>query len=166
MTRRNGTISGIAVALVAAFASAQALGHFSGSSPSAVAPSPFPFVLLAWTPITPYGVPVLVALFVALWCGPLFKGSGYVPARTVVLAWIVGLSSAAWFVSAAIRRLSSAGPLYTTVVVGASLLLAATTFILIRRARREPGISASALAHGSLFVWLVSYAFPWFGEVP
>jgi hypothetical protein len=164
--KTKGTLWTIGVAAVAAVASTQALGLFGGGSPSMFAPCPLPFVMLAWGPLTPYGVPVVVAISVILWCLPLLRGIGYVPVRTVVLAWLVGLTSVAWFVSAAVQRSNTDEPVYTSVVIGASVLLGSATMLSLRRARRKPGIPASAFAHGFLFVWFVSYAYPWFGEVP
>lgn len=131
-----------------------------------LAPCPLPFALVAFTPVTPYGVPLLVAAFALAWCIPLLKGNGHIPVRSIVFAWLVGLTSFGWFAWAAVQRLNSGGPLYTVVVVGASCILALGTALALRSARRSPGIRASALAHGILLIWFVSYAYPWFGEVP
>lgn len=156
----------LAVAGLAALASAQALGLFGGGAPSLVAPCPLPFVMIAWSPVTPYGVPLVVAIFALVWCAPLLRGRSHIPTRSLLLTWFVALTSLGWFVSAAIQRLNSDGPVYTAVVVGASLLLGASSAFAIRRARKTPSLRASAIAHACLLVWLVSYAYPWFGEVP
>ena len=163
---RHGWPWALAVAVLAATASAQSLGLFSGGAPSVFAPCPLPFVLIAWSPVTPYGVPVLVAIFALAWCAPLFRGRSHIPARTPLLAWLVGLTSFGWFASAAVQRLNSDGAVYTIVVVGASLVLGASSVLAIRCARKAPSLRASAIAHACLLVWFVSYAYPWFGEVP
>lgn len=162
----SGTHLAASVVVVTAVACAQALGLFGGGSPSIIAPCPLPFVLLAFGPVTPYGLPLLVAAVVCFWCAPLLRGDGRIPTRTVVLAWLVAVTSLGWFVSAAVQRLNSDGPLYTATMIAASAALGTVTMFTLRRAQREPGIRASALAHGCLFAWFVSYAYPWFGEVP
>jgi hypothetical protein len=156
----------VGVAAVTALASTQALGLFGGGSPSVFAPCPLPFVLIAFGPATPFGVPVIVATFVMLWCLPLFRGDGRVPTRTVILALLVGLSSAGWFASVAFQHLNVDGPLYAAIMLTASGVLAGATTFALRHARRQPGLRPSALAHACLFIWWVSYAYPWFGEVP
>jgi hypothetical protein len=86
----------VVVALVAAAASAQALGLFGGGSPSMLAPCPLPFVLIAFSPITPYGVPLILAAFALVWCIPLLRGDDQVPRRTIVFAWLLGVTSLGW----------------------------------------------------------------------
>jgi hypothetical protein len=154
------------VAVVGAAASAQAIGVFGGGSPSVLTPCPWPFVLMAFSPITPYGVPLIVAAFALAWCIPLLRGDGQVPRRTILFAWLVGLTSLGWFASAAVQGLNWDGPLYVAVTTGASCILALGTAVALRSARRTPSIRASALAHAILLTWFVSYAYPWFGEVP
>ena len=156
----------VGVAVVTALASAQALGLFGGGSPTVFAPCPLPFVFIAFSPVTPYGVPVLVAVFVAVWCWPLVRGNDQVPTRTIVLAWIVGITSIAWYVAVVIQDLQTASLAYSAIMAGASTSLAVATLLTLRQARRHPAIWRSALAHGILFVWLVTYSYPWFGEVP
>jgi hypothetical protein len=96
----------------------------------------------------------------------LLLGQPSVPRRTVLLTAVVGATSFVWFAAARLLRLNSDGPGYTAVTALASLLLFLATMAWIHRSRQRPSLAASALAHGTLFVWLVSYAWPWFGEVP
>jgi hypothetical protein len=146
---------------------AQALGFFGGGSPSMVSPAPLPFVVLAWwSPIGPVGVVALAGLLSLAWCTPLVKGQARIPLRTVVLATVVTVSSLFWFVAARLQHLNPGLTAYTVVTATASLLLCSLTALVVYRGRRHPSITASAIAHSTLFVWLFSYAFAWFGEVP
>jgi hypothetical protein len=145
---------------------AAAYQSFWGAGPRALRPAPLPLALLGWT-LGPFSVLVLAGLLPLAWCIPLLRGRSVVPIRTVVLAIVVGASSLCWFLWARSENLNlSHGTAYSVLTPMASLLLFTVTLILIWRARRRPSLAASAFAHLTLFVWLFSYAYAWFGEGP
>lgn len=169
MPARNrlvGVAWGLTVSLASMAASAQALGLFGGGSPSVASPAPFPLVLLAWSPAGFFGVAAVVGLMPFAWCASLILGRPKIPARTIVLMAVAAVLSLAWFVSTQVQDLNTGGAVYTATTAVLSGLLFGVAAVLVYHGRRQPSLARSGSAHLVLFVWLFSYAFPWFGEVP
>ena len=156
------TIAGALVALVAA----QSLGVFGGGSPTILSPVPLPFVIPASLEIPLPVVAITFGAFFWLWCFQLFSGTPSVPKRTAMLMIVMGALSIAGFATGWSYGIQYQGLAYTATCAVASIAMLAGCAFMFWRERKRASFSGSLLLHTLLFMWLASYAFPYFGETP
>jgi hypothetical protein len=166
MLRRYEGITWVfVIAATSAGVALQSLGYFRGGEPSITSPCPVPLFVLAAI-LGPYAMALVILAVPFAWCTPLLAGNPRIPTRTVWLTLAAGAGSFSWYVAASVRGLNTASPAYRATTAFASALFFSTALFLALRGRRHPSLACSGLAHLFLFVWLCSYAFTWFGEVP
>jgi hypothetical protein len=159
--------AGLLLALIAA----QSLGWWpiKTSDVTVFAPFSLPIAFLAFTGGDPPCLPLIVAVpsvVFWLWSPGLFRGKAVVPIRSVFLFAISVVISAEEFVGGWGYGLRYQGFKYTITTALLSTALAIFTGILILRLRRAPSFALNLLTHFVLFAWLITYAFPYLGELP
>lgn len=164
MSKRSITV--VIAAVVVALIGCQSLGLFGGARPTLMAPEGFPLIL----PIAmglPHWLVVLAwgGAFVA-WNPALLKGSAAVPPRTVALWLATAYLSAAHFLVSWRTGLVFAGPLFTFGSFLLNVIMFAACSKLLQRARAAPSFERALVVQLSLFAWVLTYAFPYFGEAP
>ena len=121
-------------------------------------------ILLRATPIWKF-VPLWVPLLFIFWCWPLTRSSKWLPKRSVVLAAGVTLLTLFCFTETAFALRYHGEGYVAFAVLGNTIgvALAAATALMYWRTPR-PG--RGYLFHLGLFLWLATYAIPYFGEYP
>ncbi len=76
------------------------------------------------------------------------------------------MASIVWFVEGWRYGLKYESLTYSISTALLSAVLAVFTGILILRLRRGPSFALNLLTHFVLFAWLITYAFPYLGELP
>jgi hypothetical protein len=154
---------GTAVVLLIA---CQSLGLFGGTTPTLISPAAFPLIL-------PVAMGLPHWLVVMLWCGlfvgwnpALLKGQPDVPTRTVALWLATACLSAGYFLVSWRTGLIFAGSTFTFGSFILNLALYGVCSRLLWLARTAPSFERSLALQVSLFVWVLTYAFPYFGEAP
>ena len=99
------------------------------------------------------------------WTRPLRRGFPVPWRRASILLAVVGLASAAWYVTGWRLGMQYQGETLLVVYVLVNVLWFSLTAILIRFSTSFRSWWANLLAYFSLFVWLVTIAFPWLGEM-
>jgi len=159
----------IAVAIATAvliLIACQSLGLFGGSTPTLISPEAFPLIL----PVAmgmPHWLVVLLwgGVFVA-WNPALLKGNVAVPARTIALWLATAYLSAAHFLVSWHTGLAFAGPRFTFGSFLLNIVMFGVCSKLLQRARAAPSFERALALQVSLFAWVLSYAFPYFGTAP
>jgi hypothetical protein len=159
----------IAVAIgsaVVALIACQSLGLFGGNTPTLISPAAFPLILPVAMGMPHWLVVLLwVGLFVA-WNPALLQGKADVPTRTVALWLATACLSAAHFLVSWRTGLMFAGAKFTFGSFILNLVLYGICSRLLWRARTAPSFERSVALQVSLFAWVLTYAFPYFGEAP
>jgi hypothetical protein len=138
------------------------IGH--GHAPTVIKPLPFPWVWLAWA--FGWAIPVLPSAMFWLWCGSLFYGKPTGRNRTRATAFLVGLLSILWFYAGWAYGLKYQSLLFDVVSAICSLLFAAAIAAILASSRRTVSFTWSLTANFLIFAWLLTYAFPYLGELP
>jgi hypothetical protein len=151
---------------VVALIACQSLGIFGGSTPSLISPESFPLVL-------PVAMGMPHWLVVLLWGGAfvgwnpaLLKGSAAVPSHSIALWLAIAYLSAAHFLASFRTGLVFAGPGFTFGSFLLNIMMFGVCSKLLQRARAAPSFGRALALQVSLFAWLLSYAFPYFGKAP
>lgn len=130
-----------------------------------LAPLPFPWILL--TAISKSAVPLGLAALFCIWCRPLFSGKPTGRKRTRVTVASIALLSALWFYDGGWDLgLKYQSFRYTLMTALGSLAFAALTATLVASSRRADSFAWSLIINFLIFAWLVTYAFPYLGELP
>jgi hypothetical protein len=172
----------LTAALVLAGLSAETMGLPKPSVPSLLTPLPFPwFWLMAlsvgtvrmlgypweWlTGISYLVVSVALAVLFCVWCRPLFSGRPTGRKRTLATVASIILLSALWFYGGWGLGLKYQDYRYTLMTALGSLAFAILTAILVASSRRADSFAWSLTVNFLIFAWLVTYAFPYLGELP
>lgn len=158
------TLAGLLLALLAA----QSLGLWVPGGASVITPLPFPLIWFAFA--SDGGHLLVIALLPSLafwlWSPGLFRGKATIPIRSIVLFVIGLMASIVWFVEGWRYGLKYESLTYSISTALLSAVLAVFTGILILRLRRGPSFALNLLTHFVLFAWLITYAFPYLGELP
>jgi hypothetical protein len=156
-------LTGLLLALVAA----QSFGMWEPGGPTIIAPLPFPWI---WLEFTEGAVLLIIALLPSLafwiWSPGLFRGKATIPVRSILLYAISVVASIVWFVGGWRYGLEYQGLAYNISTALLSAVLAVLTGVLILRSRKAPSFTLNLIVHFVLFAWLITYAFPYLGELP
>jgi hypothetical protein len=159
----------ITVFLVAAAVvviASQSLALFGGRAPSLISPASFPLIVPALLGVPPWLVTIFWGGVFLGWNPALLKSGAHVPARTVALWLATALLSGAYFVASWRAGLVFEGPVFTRVSFVLDLALFGLCSVLLWRARVAPSFRRSLSFQACLFVWLLTYAFPYLGQAP
>jgi hypothetical protein len=164
--RRSPRAATASAAAVVALAACVSIGAFGGGAPSVTAPTSILLVLpfLFGVPL-PLVIAIVVAAFAA-WSFPLFRGSPKIPLRTILLLLVAVACSAVWYVLGWGYGVKYEGLRYTVSCLSLNCAFALMSALLTWRARTAPSYGLSLSVHTLLFIWLVTYAFPYLGETP
>jgi len=135
-------------------------------SPSLAAPAPFPLILLGFTFVPPMLLPLIAGGVSILWSIQIAFGNPTIPVRTAVLAISIAVGSLGWFAAGWRYGLQYQGRSFVWFTALFSVLFMVLVGAAVSWGRRRPSLAASTLAHGLIFLWLFSYAFPYLGETP
>src|SRR5262249_46080676 len=129
-------------------------------------PEPFFLIVLLWA-----GVPKILVLSLGtvamwIWNPATFQGEIEIPKRSYILFGLLGLLSV-WLniVDWSPGKIYQ-GEIHTMIITIINLLLIAALIIIAVIARQKPAPTKNIAFHWLLFVWFVSYAFPFLGELP
>ncbi len=148
---------------ILAILSAWTTGLIGPATPRVATPLPFPWVFLAI--LGPAFLALPIGLFL-LWGWPLFHGKPTGRKRTRAAAAVIGLLSLVWFRGGWDYGLKYQDFHYTlTTAIGSFVFAAAIAAILASRERADR-FAWSLAANFLLFAWLLTYAFPYLGELP
>jgi hypothetical protein len=156
-------VAAFGAAYILALLSAWTTGMIGPAIPTLATPLPFPWFLLV----------ILGGAFLALptglfliWGWPLFYGRPTSRKRTRAAAAVIGLLSLVWFRGGWDYGLKYQDFHYTlTTAIGSFVFAAAIAAILASR-KRADRFTWSLTANFLLFAWLLTYAFPYLGELP
>ena len=157
-------LAGLLLALLAA----QSLGVWVPGGASIIAPLPLPLIWFAFRTDSAFllAIALLPSLAFWVWSPGLFRGKATVPFRSIIL-FVIGLAaSIIWFVEGWRYGLKYQGLTYNISTALLSAVLAVLTGVLILRSRKVPSFTLNLLTHFVLFAWLITYAFPYLGELP
>jgi hypothetical protein len=143
---------------------AQSMGLFGGGSPTLMLPSCFPFIVLTLMGTPRWLVPFIWGGLFVSWHPALLRGAPEVPARSTALWLAVALLSGAYFAVSLRAGLTFEGPLFVGMSFALDLVLFGVCSALLWRARKTPSFDWSLRLHASLFIWISTYAFPYFGS--
>jgi hypothetical protein len=157
-------LAGLLLALIAS----QSLGLWFPGGASIIAPLPLPLIWLAFASDGHFLliIALLPSLAFWLWSPGLFRGKATAPIRSVILLAIGGATSIVWFVGGWRYGLEYQGLAYNVSTALLSAVLAVLTGVLILRSRKAPSFTLNLIVHFVLFAWLITYAFPYLGELP
>jgi len=136
----------------------------SGYDPTVIKPLPFPWVWLAWA--FGWALPVLPSALFWLWCRPALRGKPTGRKRTRAAAALIALLSFLWFQSGWERGLKYESYQFTLMTAIFSLLFAVAVAAILASSRRADSFVWSLIANFLIFAWLVTYSFPYLGELP
>jgi hypothetical protein len=157
----------VLAALLTAGAATVSLGLLpTMGSPTILAPAPFLLAIPGFLGVPPLLLPPMAGFLCGLWCFRIARGNSTIPVRTLVLAVVIAAGSVWWFASGWRLGVQYEGRGFVQVTASASAGLVLLTACALFYGRKRPSIGATTLAHGLLFVWLFSYAFPYLGETP
>lgn len=143
---------------------AQMFGFFSARSPSITSTFPMTLVFPMF-----YGLGYMALLiwpiFFLVWSVQLFKGDVEIPKRSIALFGLVLLLSLVWFGMSLDYGIRYQGGAYVAIAFGLNLLIAATIGVFFVRGRNSPSFRCSLISHWLLVAWIVSFAFPYLGEL-
>ena len=133
--------------------------------PEPWAPGPIYLIILLWS-----GIPGLIVLSlgtIAMWSWnpAVFWGKLEVPKRSYILFGVLALLSAWQNIISWPDGKRYQGETHTIIVTIINLLLITTLIGLGIKAWHKPTLAKNMAFHWLLFAWLVSYAFPYLGEV-
>ncbi|MGO9243797.1 MAG: hypothetical protein ACLPT4_06305 [Verrucomicrobiia bacterium] len=158
----------ILAGLLLASLAAQSLGVWVPGGASIITPLPFPLIWLAFASDGAFllVIALLPSLAFWLWSPGLFRGKATIPIRSIILFAIGLVASIVWFVGGWRYGLKYESLTYNISTALFSAVLAVCTGVLILRTRKSPSFTLSLLTHFVLFAWLITYAFPYLGELP
>ncbi|MDR3634847.1 MAG: hypothetical protein P4L84_13670 [Isosphaeraceae bacterium] len=156
-TLSTGAMLGLLTLLEPAFA-----------TPSKLVPCSFPLIFILF--VTHVNIGILACLVAGAfwsWSWFLFRGQSRVPLRTVIAFAAAAILSLVHFVSFWRRGIEfSPGPILTVCYAILDGLCVAGLAFLLLRARQRPSFPRNLTLHALLFVWLITYAFPYLMEWP
>jgi hypothetical protein len=100
-----------------------------------------------------------------VWNPGAFNGKSDVPKRSIVLYGILAALSILHNVVGISYGLRYQGKVYTVIVTSVNFALILIIASLLIHSRRAPSFAKSLFFHWLLFAWLLSYAFPYLGEL-
>jgi len=100
-----------------------------------------------------------------VWNPGAFNGEPDVPKRSIVLYSILAALSILHNVVGISYGLKYQGKAYTIIVTSVNFALVLILASLLIHSRRAPSFAKSLFFHWLLFAWLLSYAFPYLGEL-
>lgn len=100
-----------------------------------------------------------------VWNPGAFNGEPDVPKRSIVLYSILAALSILHNVVGISYGLKYQGKAYTVIVTSVNFALILILASLLIHSRRAPSFAKSLFFHWLLFAWLLSYAFPYPGEL-
>ena len=165
-TTRTTALAAIALLLL----TFQSFGMLVGSSPSVFAPSCMPLVSVAeyYGPVAVLGLCLPTVLFV-LWALVITRtqrpGSIRLPALLLIVL-LVGLVSLTWYYLAWRGGVQYQGLEHVRLTAAVSSGLFLVALALTFTARRTGSLKVEMAALWITCYWMVSYALPYFGEVP
>ena len=162
----NTRVPVAAASALVALVAAQSLGAFGGNVPTALSPAPILLVLLAFLGVPMPLIASAPALLGWLWFAPQISGAPRLPSSSVVLFKLVAVLSAVIYLASWNAGLEHQGLGHTLACTLLNLLLAGASGWAVWRARKEATTARVLVAHILILVWLVSYAFPYLGEMP
>jgi len=163
-----GSTLGVAMACLVSVGIATPWGAPSLASPLSVL-IVFPLFWLAGVMASEVSFVFFVAFVTAsyfLWCKSALEPPASLPFRTVVLFCVLTAGSSVWFAAGWRRGMEWEGPAYTWGCLILNVLFVGIVLALGLTARRKPGFVTVLLTHWFLFVWAITYAFPYLGETP
>jgi len=154
----------LAAAVVVAAGAAQSAGILVGDAPSVHAPLPISLLFVPVTFQTAAVVVVVPALLFLAWNPSLFRGDPVVPVRTNLLFGAMVVASAWYYCSYWRLAVTYQGVphLLGCLMLNLLFILATSAVLLRNRSRQSP--TCALVGQTLLFVWLLSYAMPYFGE--
>jgi hypothetical protein len=139
---------------------------FLSGTPSLISPTPMPLIVpILWGVPFPLVLALPILIF-WVWVRPLRSGRSVGPRKTWFLFLATGALSSAWFVSGWNYGLRYQGGVYTRTTAGLSAVLGSIVLVLLLRGKDRSTPSLGLVTQSLLFAWIVSYAFPWLGELP
>lgn len=153
----------LGTAFVLALLTGWTTGLIRLGGPTAIMPLPFPWV---WLTIFGWACPALLGVLFWLWCGALFYGKATGRKRTRAAAALIGLLSFIWFYGGWDYGLKYEGFRFNLTTAIGSFVFAAAIAAILASSRRTDSFIWSLAANFLIFAWLVTYAFPYLGELP
>lgn len=152
--------------LVAAFVLAllNVWSMIGSGSPTVTTPLPFPWVVLVFV-VGPAELVLPVGLF-WLWGKPLFQGKATSRKRTRAAVLVIGCLSFMWFRVGWDYGLRYQNVRYNLMTAIGSFMFAVVIALILTSPRRTDRFAWSLTANFLLFAWLLTYAFPYLGELP
>ncbi|SRR6266498_3381641 len=137
-----------------------------GNSPNMAHPGSFLLVLPLFL-----GVPLALVFLVGpllfwLWMPRLFRGSPQVPLRSLLLLLVVAALSFSSLADGWNYGARYQGVAFVHGILWINVLAVLVLGVLLFIGRRTPSFPTNLLAHWFLVAWLVTYAFPYLGELP
>ncbi|HKR61537.1 MAG TPA: hypothetical protein VJS64_17755 [Pyrinomonadaceae bacterium] len=134
--------------------------------PKPWAPFPFPLVILLWLGTPGILVLSLGALAMWAWNPKAFAGKSQIPKRSLILLLILTCLSIFQNIISLPYGKKYQGEFHTIVVTAMNFSLIIALMIIGAWARRKPSFPLNLGFHWLMFAWVVSYAFPYLGELP
>jgi hypothetical protein len=132
--------------------------------PTAIAPWPLPWVLLAAA--IGWACPLLLGVMFWLWCGRLSYGKATGRTRTRAAAVSIAILSFMWFYSGWKYGLKYQSFRFNLLTAIGNCVLTVAIAVILVSPKRSNSFAWSLTANFLIFAWLVTYAFPYFGELP
>jgi hypothetical protein len=101
-----------------------------------------------------------------LWSHQLFRGIPEVPARSSVLLAVLLIAGTTWIAHGWRGGLSYQGRGYVLTMSCIHLTISGALLLFWSRLRRKPSFVGSLCFHAAVPAWLITFAFPYFGELP
>jgi drug/metabolite transporter (DMT)-like permease len=106
------------------------------------------------------------SLFFYAWNPSLARGNSKVPTRTLVLVVMTAVLSPLLYIAGWESGARYQGRDNVTMWCWISVVFALTCLASTLAARKKPSFAAALFAQTTLFLWLLTVAFPWLGEHP
>ncbi len=160
------TITTFAIGCTLCLVAFQALNTGIGGLPKIWAPCPAPLIIPRWL-----GTPLIIVITfwtLAMWAwNPnAFTGKKEIPKRSFILFLLLGCLSVFYNIAGIPFGKQYQGEFYTQAVTVINFSLIAVLISIGIWARRKPSFPLNLIFHWLMFAWMISYAFPYLGELP